>query len=161
MMKKLYVIFGIVAVLSACASKQYSSLSGTVNVLPEEVISNEKAWQGTRVQWGGKVLSVFNESHSGRIEVLTFPVDVNGRPDDSLPAGRRIFARSQGYIESASYPVGTLITVNATIRGIEVVAIGRQKYQYVSVDINGMTSWESSNFSNPTVHFGIGIGIGL
>lgn len=157
---KLYAMLGIATLLFACTTQQYLPLSGTVNVLPEEVIANEKTWAGSRVQWGGKVLSVFNESASGRIEILTFPIDENGRPDDSLPAGRRIFARSQGYIESASYPVGTLITINATIRGTEIKSIGRQDYQYVSVDINSMTSWASSAFSKPTVHFGIGIGIG-
>lgn len=137
----------------------------TGNVTSERTpreMSQGGAPQTPRVHWGGLILSSENQSDRTVLEVLSYPLTREGRPDrDAEPQGRFLVERA-GYLETADYDSGRLLSVVGTVQRIESATVGAAPYRYPVVEADQLHLWSrpgTGGAGNSNVHFGIGVGV--
>jgi outer membrane lipoprotein len=108
----------LLLLLTSCASTPAFNTAGVDRALtPQRVSTSPQSTTGRNVQWGGTVVSTTNLKDSTQIEVLSFPLDSDGRPRvDTTAQGRFILERA-GYLEPADYAAGRQVTAVGTVTG--------------------------------------------
>lgn len=149
--------------LAACATGPKLDTAGVdKRITPGLPTRDILALQGSRVQWGGTIVESTNLADATQIEVLGYPLDASGRPEPESPALRRFLVMKKGYLETADYAPGRLVTVVGPIMAAREGRIGKSEYLYPVVEAQQLFLWpKASLFSEPQFHFGIGIGIGI
>jgi len=103
---------------------------------------------------------VRNLEQGTRLEVLSYPLDSRGRPEqDASPKGRFLLQR-EGYLEPVDYAPGRLITAVGAVTGVEEGKVGDAPYRYPLMQAEQLHLWpkpESYRRQTPQVHFGIGV----
>lgn len=130
-------------------------------VTPVEAAKNVAGMLNHTVAWGGLIAASKNLKDKTELEVVGYPLDSEHRPDyDAKPTGRFLVIQS-GYIETADYAPGRLITVVGTVMETRTGTVGETKYVYPVVTASRLSLWPklSSGHGEPSFHFGIGIGI--
>jgi len=114
-MKKMVLL--IVFLLSAC-----TNASRTIFILPagnvelrDVLVSQDDSLEGTRVRWGGEILSVKQENGLSVIELKHFPLMRNGFPLSNLPSQGKFIAQSNQEFDANIYLEGLLVTFAATV----------------------------------------------
>ena len=152
----------LILLLSACASGPTFNAGGADRTLtPSSVAARPQLATGKSVQWGGTILSTTNLKDSTQIEVLAYPLDTDGRPQDSSnPLGRFILEQA-GYLEPATYAEGRQLTVVGTVTGTQVGQVGESDYNYPHIAARQLYLWPA-NQGRDSVGVGgyIGIGVG-
>ena len=111
--------------------------------------------------WGGVIVAARNLKDSTQLEILGYPLDDRNRPDsDAAPIGRFI-AVHPGYLETADYAPGRLVTAVGAVTQTRSGTIGEAQYTYPVLATHRIHLWSKSprEPSRPSIHFGIGIGI--
>ena len=158
MHKHLY-LFIMLLLLQACANlPEFDTSKVNRQLTPETVSRSPTGAKGQTVFWSGLILSSKNLKTSTRLEVLAYPVDKDGWPNlDAKPIGR-FLADYAGYLETADYAKGRLLTVVGPISGIEKGKLDETEYTYPVVQAEQKYLWPKSNRKRGTsVHFGIGV----
>jgi len=146
-------------VLSACATSPKFDTSGIdTNITPQIAVDKIKTLQGAPVIWGGVIIASNNLKDSTQLEILIYPLDINHKPDtEQTPLGR-FLAEQEGYLETADFTQGRLITVRGVLNDKRIGHIGETEYVYPVVKINQLHLWQKqSDFSEPRIQFGIGV----
>lgn len=157
------VLFSL-ALAAGCASVPHTLDTSGVNPLltPGKVLSDPVAARGNKVLWGGVIVASRNLKDVTQLEVLAHPLDEHsGRPDTAAPARERFLALQAGYLETADYAQGRLLTVVGTVRETREGMVGEAKYVYPVITASQVYLWpkDSGIRTEPQIHFGIGIGI--
>lgn len=147
--------------LGACAGAPKFDTQGVdPGLAPRQAADLGSAAVGRRVQWGGAVVAVDNLERRTRLEVLAYPLDSRGRPqEDAAPRGRFLLLR-EGYLEPVDYAPGRLITAVGTVTGIEQGQVGEAPYAYPVLEADQLHLWPPAaryRRQNPQFHFGIGV----
>jgi len=145
--------------LFACAQMPKFDRTGIEKVLmPSQVRAELASHQGKIVLWGGTILDGKNLKDQTRLEILAYPLDEDGWPDrDQKPLGR-FLAIHQGYLETADYGPGRLVSVVGTISGVEKGKVGETRYTYPIIQVKQQHLWPKSGRKSDTrVHFGVGV----
>ena len=95
------------------------------------------------------------------MEVLSYPLDENGRPQRESKAGGRFIALHPGYLELANYAEGRLVTMTGTVSGAHAGSVGEAHYVYPVLVINTLFLWPTpeEEAAKPQFHFGVGVGV--
>lgn len=154
----LIVLFLAAGVLSGCVSKPAFDMSDVDKSLnPAAVISELEVSVGKRVLWGGTILDVNNMKDSTRIEVLSYPLDSNHRPElEKKPLGR-FMIRQEGFLEPKSYAPGRLITVVGNVGKAISGKVGDSEYNYPLIQAQQLHLWSNRGQTRTNFQFGIGI----
>jgi outer membrane lipoprotein len=119
---------------------------------------------GRTVVLGGEVLSVKRANDTTRIEVLQIPLDSSLEPvPDRMTSQGRFLAVQKEFLDPATVPVGTRITVIGEMTGTTTLPIDDIQYTYPTLTIRHLKVWERQppgGYSRPPVSIGIGGGIG-
>jgi outer membrane lipoprotein len=117
---------------------------------------------GRTVVLGGEVLSVKRANDTTRIEVLQIPLDSSLEPvPDRMTSQGRFLAVQKGFLDPATMPVGTRITVIGEMTGTTTLPIDDIQYTYPTLAIRHLKVWERQPPGvRPPVSIGIGGGIG-
>ena len=152
--------------LAACAGTQPRFPTEGINteVTPHAALRQADAAVGQQVLWGGVIVTSSNLADSTQIEVLAYPLDSDQRPNtDRTPSGR-FLAVKPGYLETADFAAGRLITVQGTLQQSATGKVGEADYTYPVVRIADTQLWKretaSTLDSRPRVNFGVGVMIG-
>lgn len=151
----------VVVVLGGCATAPFD-LSGVDETLtPDAALQQLETVRGRRVAWGGTIINSRNLKDTTEIEVLGYPLARSGRPDLSAPPQRRFLVVRDGYLETADYRNGRVISAVGAIGGTRSGTVGEAPYVYPVLKADEITLWPigESRRSEPNIHFGIGIGI--
>ena len=143
-----------------CATP-YDIGSADPRVTPHEAAQNVSGMLNHNVAWGGMIAATKNLKDKTELEVVGYPLDSGNRPDyDAAPIGRFLVIQS-GYLETADYAPGRLITVVGMVTETRTGTVGEAKYVYPVVAANKLQLWPRSagGRNEPSIHFGIGIGI--
>jgi len=162
-MSRMHLLPALLSLFVACASGPTFDTGGVDHSLtPRRVATELQESRGKQVLWGGVILAITNLKDSTRIEALAYPLDSNNRPQrDSDALGRFIIERP-GYLETATYSEGRLITVRGTVSRTQSGRIGESDYAYPVVSAQQLYLWpRSGGYDGTSVHFGIGVGIGF
>jgi len=149
-------------ILSACATTPPIDMAGTDGTLsPSQAAANIDAARGRRVAWGGVIVNTVNRRDVTEIEVLGYPLDSDGRPDNTATAQQRFLIERPGYLESADYRSGRLVSAVGTILETRTGKVGEAAYTYAVIKADQLYLWptEEQRQSGSNVRFGIGIGI--
>ena len=144
---------------SGCATP-YDIGNADVRVTPTEAAKDAPGMQNHVVAWGGLIAAANNLKDKSELEVVGYPLDSENRPDrDATPTGRFIVIQS-GYLETADYAPGRLITVVGTVTETRDGMVGNAKYVYPVVVAAKMHLWpKREERREPSIHFGIGVGV--
>ena len=148
-----------ILLLAGCAQLPKFDTQGVDrSLLPTQVASNIKAHRGRHVMWGGAILSGKNLKKSTRLEVLAYPLDSDGWPErDQKPLGRFILEQ-KGYLETADYGKGRIVTVVGTVSGIEKGKVGDSAYNFPVIQVRQLHLWQQTDRKSGTrFHFGVGV----
>jgi outer membrane lipoprotein len=129
--------------------------------LPEQAVSNPGRVRDRNVAWGGLIVSARNLADHTQLEVLAYPLDTRGRPDRDAKPGGRFIAVHAGYLETADYKEGRLVSVVGTVAETRTGSVGEARYVYPVVKVSRLQLWPTpeQEATQPQFHFGIGVGI--
>jgi outer membrane lipoprotein len=101
------------------------------------------SYKGRVLVVGGMVLTVKPLKQGGtRIEILQLPLDSEYEPLDRLTdSSGRFLAFHNDFIDPATIPVGTGITVVGEVTGAINLQVDDVDYTYPALDIKSMTVW--------------------
>ena len=130
-------------------------------VTPTEAAKNVPGMLNHTVAWGGLIAVIKNQKDRTEIEVVAYPLDSLNAPDRyAAPTGRFIVVQA-GYLETADFAPGRLITVVGTVTEARTGTVGEAKYVYPVVLASKLNLWPQpyGERREPNIHFGIGVGI--
>jgi outer membrane lipoprotein len=150
--------------LPACASRSVipEDLEPQIDWgLPfEYLLKNPAFYENKMVAFGGEVLSARRLENETRIEILQLPLYDNHEPQISrtLSLGR-FLAYQKEFLDPATLPRGTRITVVGTVRGPETAPLDDAQYTFPVLDVRHLVIWTTrpgGGSPNPQFHIGIG-----
>lgn len=109
----------------------------------QQVKASPNSSQGKIIVVGGMVLSAKPVKEGGtRIEVLQLPLDDSDEPLDRLTESKgRFLAQHKEFIDPATIPFGTRITLVGEVTGAMTLQIEEINYEYPTIDIASLTVW--------------------
>jgi outer membrane lipoprotein len=151
--------------IGGCAStKPRFETSGINTAITPQMASRDTLEQGPEVLWGGVIVNSSNLTDATQLEILAYPLDDKQRPNTDRPPIGRFLALSPGYLETADYAQGRLITIRGRAHETAVGKIGDANYTYPVVEIIDSQLWKRDEYARPAaqprVNFGIGVMIG-
>lgn len=146
---------------TACATTPTFETGDTAPVTPNEAVANIDAVRGSRVAWGGMIINTRNLEETTEIEVLAYPLDDSGRPDPGAGAQHRFLLVHPGYLESADYRAGRLVSAVGTLTGTQKGMVGQASYVYPTLAAERLYLWPTAEprRRGSNVHFGVGVGV--
>jgi outer membrane lipoprotein len=149
----------LLLLIGGCSSTPLLPTEGVNRELtPQQVADSGKEMTGSRVLWGGVIVTATNLRERTRLEVLAYPLDSSQRPQTGKLAGSRFLAYHPGYLESVDYAAGRQVSMVGTLTGIEEARLGEHSYRYPAITSEKIHLWPvAPPPSEPKVHFGIGV----
>jgi outer membrane lipoprotein len=160
--RKLLELLAVVTLMSACATAPPLDVSGIDRDLTTvEALARPEAARGRRVLWGGVIVGSRNLATGTELEVLSYPLTRAGKPDRNRDPLRRFILVSPGYLEPVDYAPGRLISAVGQLRGMREGSVGETPYTYPVLAAEQVHLWppEAARRTDPSVHFGVGIGV--
>jgi len=148
------------ALLGGCATP-YDIGNADPRITPTEAARDVAGMLNHTVAWGGLIANAKNLKDKTELEVVAYPLDSQNAPDSNAkPTGRFIVVQS-GYLETADFAPGRLITVVGTVTETRTGTVGEAKYVYPVVVASKLQLWPPPyrDRGDSNIHFGIGIGI--
>ena len=100
------------------------------------------SFKGQSVVFGGKVLTARRQKDGTRIEILQLPLDRSTRPGYDLTQSQgRFIAMYQEFLDPATVPPGTRITVTGEVSGSITLPLDETDYIYPVIDIKHVQVW--------------------
>lgn len=115
-------------------------------------------FEGQFALLGGTVIAVQNRENNSVMTILQFPLDSDYRPQTDHISGGRFRVVSEGFLDPAAYPAGTIVTVAGEIEGSETRPIGTYRYVYPVIQARRIWTWAPESGGYPRVTFGFGVG---
>jgi outer membrane lipoprotein len=131
----------LLVMLAGCASTQEAENGPALTFL--QVKATPDSFRGQSVVFGGKVLTARRQKDGTRIEVLQLPLDRSARPGYDLTQSQgRFIAVHREFLDPATVPHGTRITVTGTVSGSVKLPLDETDYTYPVIDITRIQVWE-------------------
>jgi outer membrane lipoprotein len=151
-------LFSAVALLvtfAGCASTQVTgdgSDAQTKALTFLQVKAAPDSFKGQSVVFGGKVLTARRQKDGTRIEILQLPLDRSTRPGYDLTQSQgRFLAFQREFLDPATVPPGTRITVTGEVSGSIALPLDETDYTYPVIDIKRVQVWASSEDMAPRI----------
>jgi outer membrane lipoprotein len=129
------------------------------NVSFQHVKDSPLSYKGTFIVVGGMVLSARPLKQDGtQIEILQLPLNGDDEPIGQLTESKgRLLARHKAFLDPATIPVGTRVTLIGEVTGSTALQLDEIEYLYPTVDIASLTVWPTKvppYWSRPYPYFG-------
>lgn len=155
---------GLVFFLSGCSPQVIpKELEGQVDrkVSFLQLKESPAAYNGRVVVLGGEVLSAKRGNDSTRIEILQIPLDASLEPvQDRTMSQGRFLALQKEFLDPATVPVGTRVTIIGDMTGTTTLPVDDVQYTYPTLAIRHLKVWESQSPGRSPMSIGIGGGVG-
>ena len=152
---------GIVA-LSGCATSEHQAdglASGTPQISYAQVKSTPESFKGESVMFGGKVLGARRLKEGTRIELLQLPLTSSLQPTMDLGRSEgRFVALQKDFLDPATVPPGTFLTVTGEMAGTIVLPLDETEYTYPLIHITNLRMWTEDDDDSPRIRRPIGPG---
>jgi outer membrane lipoprotein len=132
---------------AACASSDVipESLEQQIdkNVTFNQVAQSPDSYRGRTIIVGGEVLHARRLREGTQLEVLQLPLD-----DDHRPVGQRtesqgrLLATQQDFLDPATLPNGTPVTMVAEVTGMTTDRLDETEYRYPTMEIKHLHIWK-------------------
>ncbi len=143
---KVYAAIVMSMVLAGCAGTPVvppelkDKVDWTVSFL--QVKASPQSYRGRVIVVGGMVLSAKPLKERTRIEVLQLPLDGEQEPMGPLTDSQgRFLVFHKEFIDPATIPFGTRLTVVAEVVGSETLKLDEIEYVYPTLESKSLTVW--------------------
>lgn len=144
-------VLAVGVVLAACAStneSQESSQGGPQTPPFSQIKAAPDSFRGQTLVLGGRVLTARRMKDGTRIEVLQLPLNDSQQPTIDLTKSQgRFVAIQREFLDPATIPHGTFITVTGEITGSITLPLDETDYTYPVIDIKNLRTWVQSQDS--------------
>lgn len=151
----------LAALPAGCAQTPLDTEGVDDDLSPGMAQSDIEQARDRSVIWGGTIIRSRNLEDRTRIEVVSYPLEPRSlRPRTGDRPGTRFLVYLDGYLETAEYEPGRLLTVRGRVAGIEEGSVGEAPYEYPWLEATDLHLWPargSQTESRSRVNFGIGI----
>jgi outer membrane lipoprotein len=141
--RRIFLIVVSSLIISSCGSRIplviRTPVDGDIRV--DEVQQDADQFTGSRVRWGGEILSVENLADETHIEILSYRLSKSGKPLESKKSRGRFIARMDGFLEPGDFPKQRLITVVGRVDEIIEKPVGEYPYTYPQVKVQSYHLW--------------------
>ena len=153
----LFSILILLVTLAGCASMQEAEDGQALTFL--QVKAAPDSFKGQSVVFGGKVLTARRQKDGTRIEILQLPLTRSMRPGYDLTQSQgRFIAVYQEFLDPATVPPGTKVTVTGEVSGSITLPLDETDYTYPVIDIKRVQVWAGSEDVAPRIHPYMGAG---
>ncbi len=102
------------------------------------------SFQGQPAVFGGKVLTARRHKDGTKIEILQLPLDRSMRPGYDLTQSQgRFIAIYREFLDPATIPPGTRVTVTGQVSGSVTLPLDETDYTYPVLTINRVQVWSA------------------
>ena len=148
--------------LPGCAGRNVQDISLVdSSASPEMVRGDYPAHQDRTVQWGGMIIGVLTDQSPVLLDILSYPLDSYGNPQESYTATGRFFVELPSALDQSSYRVGRFVTVVGSIEREMLVQAGVAGYRFPVLGQAGIYLWDSYRRERqqvrPVFSFGLGV----
>jgi outer membrane lipoprotein len=124
-----------------------------------QVKAAPNSFRGQSVVFGGKVLTARRQKDGTRIEILQLPLDRSAHPGYDLTQSQgRFLALQQEFLDPATLPPGTRVTVRGEVSGSVTLALDEVDYTYPVISIKRVQVWPASEDMAPRIRPYMGAG---
>jgi len=123
-----------------------------------EAIGNIANLKNAQVRWGGVIVDVENERDFSLLQVLSYPLGNNGRPQIDQPHQGRFLVKSVEFLDPAVYVKNTEITVAGTLIGDLERSIGKRIMYLPLLSPTVTYLWPAYVYDQYYDNFGYGYG---
>ena len=110
------------------------------------------SFQGQPAIFGGKVLTARRQKDGTKIEILQLPLDRSMRPGYDLTQSQgRFIAIYREFLDPATIPPGTRVTVTGEVSGSMTQPLDETDYTYPVLTINRVQVWAASENVAPRI----------
>ncbi|HWC51380.1 MAG TPA: Slp family lipoprotein [Nitrospira sp.] len=129
-------LFGFCLIFTGCATSQDGADGSSANrVTFGQVKAAPDSYRGQSVVFGGEVLSARRLKDATRIEVLQLPLDRLDRPaTDRTQSQGRFIAMQREFLDPATIPPGTRLTVTGEVTGAMTLPLDETEYTYPVIE---------------------------
>ena len=116
----------------------------------ESIKAEPEKFKGRVVVLGGKVLSAKRLKEGTQIEVLQLPLDKADAPIMTLAQSKgRFLAYQEGFLDPATLPAGTAISMIAEVMGSKTLPLDEVEYTYPTMKIRTLKVWPENRYVRP------------
>ncbi len=146
-------IVALLVALTGCASTQEAGDGSDAQTLTFlQVKEAPDSFKGQLVVFGGKVLTGRRQKDGTRIEILQLPLDRSMRPGyDLIQSQGRFVALQREFLDPATLPPGTRVTVTGEVSGSITLPLDETDYTYPVIDIKRVQVWAGSEDVAPRI----------
>ena len=157
-----YLLAALLLLLSGCAGRNVQDLSLVdSSATPDLVSENFSAYQERTVQWGGLIVGVVADQSPVLLDILSYPLDGYGNPDESYSASGRFFVELPPALDPVGYRVGRFVSVVGSIEREMLVTTGEAAKRLPVLGQAGIYLWDSRRRERqqvrPVFSFGLGV----
>lgn len=124
-----------------------------------QVKAEPDSHKGQPITFGGKVLGARRLKEGTRIEILQLPLNSSQQPTMDLSKSQgRFVALQKEFLDPATIPPGTFVTVTGELTGSVTLPLDETEYTYPLVRINNLRVWTEDDEEPPRIRRPIGPG---
>lgn len=144
---------------AGCASTQEAGDGGQPQIAFAQIKAAPDSFKGQSVILGGQVLTARRLKEGTRIEILQLPLDRSGHPGYDLTQSQgRFVAMHRDFLDPATIPHGTTVTVTGTLSGSIAMPLDDTEYSYPVIDVTQLRVWGRADEAAPRMRPPIGPG---
>lgn len=151
----------LAAILSSAIATSGCALTGDgAETLPSgeppltfaQVKTAPESYTGQSVTFGGKVLGARRLKTGTRIEILQLPLASRLQPTTDLSASQgRFIALQKEFLDPATIPAGTFITVTGEMTGSITLPLDETEYTYPLIHVARLHVWSEEEEEPPRI----------
>ena len=137
-------IAALLLVSLGCAStdQEPQEFGETSQISFSQLKAAPESFRGQSVVFGGEVLTAKRLKDGTRIEILQLPLDSSGVPGFDLTQSQgRFVAMHKEFLDPATLPRGTKITISGDVTGTVTLPLDETEYTYPVVETKRLQVW--------------------
>jgi outer membrane lipoprotein len=128
--------------LSACATTSEGPLESDHTIQFAQIKNSPDSFKGQTAVLGGEVLTAKRLKDGTRIEVLQLPLNSSQVPVADLTQSQgRFLAVQREFLDPATIPHGTRITVTGELAGSQTMPLDETEYTYPIIEVRDLKVW--------------------
>lgn len=128
--------------LTGCATASEAPPESDHTVAFAQIKNSPDSFRGQTVVLGGEVLAARRLKEGTRIEVLQLPLDGSQVPAADLTQSQgRFLAIQREFLDPATIPQGTHITVTGEVVASQTMPLDETEYTYPVVEVRNLRVW--------------------
>ncbi len=131
--------------ISGCATlpKPLEEIPALRDVPFSVVKNNPEKYKDVSLLWGGRIVSCTNTQDGTIFEILHFPLDREGYPEETDASEGRFIMASKNFLDCEVYSKGRLLTVVGRFKGFKEGRIDGMPYTFPLIEAQATYLWKN------------------